>query len=336
MLAYNHEPHIANAIDGVIKQKTDFAYELIIGEDCSSDRTREIVFDYERRYPDVIRVITSNNNVGIKKNASRTLKACTGEYLAFCEGDDYWQRADKLQKQVDYIRSHPMCGLVYSDYDWQYVKSGVTIRNFLEKNGKIVDYLPQMEDIINKTVDIRTCTVLARKKLIEQIIAADPYLHESDNFKMGDTQMWAEISLISQIHFLKESLATYRILEESVTQSRNIINRLRFLVSDYEMYLYLCEKHNLPEWLKQKYLRKWCRHALQLAFYEHRPGLAESVVKKLDNLSVKESIWYMGIKHPGMRILISLFLFLRRMISAARHSWRTAPRFAQPKISAKL
>lgn len=112
MITYNHEPYIAQAIEGVLRQETNFPIELVIGEDCSTDRTREIVMEYQKRHPDIIRVITSDQNVGMHKNNKRTIKACRGKYLTFCEGDDYWHHTKKLQMQVDYLEAHPEVVLV--------------------------------------------------------------------------------------------------------------------------------------------------------------------------------------------------------------------------------
>ena len=84
-------------------QKTTFPYELVIGEDCSTDGTREIVLDYAQKYPEIIRVVTSETNVGMKENYKRTLNEYQGKYLAFCEGDDYWIDSHKLQKQYEAI-----------------------------------------------------------------------------------------------------------------------------------------------------------------------------------------------------------------------------------------
>ena len=115
MITYNHEPYIAQAIDGVLMQETDFPIELIIGEDCSTDRTREIVLEYQKKHPDIIRVITSDKNVGMHKNAHRTEKACRGKYIAFCEGDDYWIDPLKLQHHVEFLKKNQDYGMVHTD-----------------------------------------------------------------------------------------------------------------------------------------------------------------------------------------------------------------------------
>ena len=105
MTTYNHEPYIAQAIEGVLSQETDFPMELIIGEDCSTDRTREIVLEFQRRYPEMIRVLLSEKNVGMHENFRRTALAARGKYMAFCEGDDWWHRRDKLKIQIPFFRA---------------------------------------------------------------------------------------------------------------------------------------------------------------------------------------------------------------------------------------
>ena len=101
--AYNHERFIAQAIEGVLMQTTNFNYEIVIGEDCSLDRTREIVIDYQKRYSDKIRLLLPEKNLGYIPNTVQTLNACRGQYIALLDGDDYWIDALKLQKQVDFL-----------------------------------------------------------------------------------------------------------------------------------------------------------------------------------------------------------------------------------------
>lgn len=114
MVTYNHERYIRQAIDGVVMQETDFEYELIIGEDCSQDRTREICFEYQRLHPDKIRVLWSETNLfAINGNSRRVRARPRGKYIACCEGDDYWTDSKKLQKQVEYMEAHPECVMTF-------------------------------------------------------------------------------------------------------------------------------------------------------------------------------------------------------------------------------
>ncbi|GAX62976.1 glycosyl transferase, family 2 [Candidatus Scalindua japonica] len=115
MLTYNHEKFISQAIESVLMQKTDFDYELLIGEDDSSDNTREIVKEYAEKYPDKIRLFLNDRRNVIFINGKPTgrwnfinnLKHASGEYVALLDGDDYWTDEYKLQKQVDYLDNNP-------------------------------------------------------------------------------------------------------------------------------------------------------------------------------------------------------------------------------------
>lgn len=107
MLAYNHEKFIEQAIESILEQDVDFKYELLIGEDCSTDRTREIVEKYQRNYPDMIKVVRHNKNIGMQKNVNILLRKCEGAYIAYLEGDDYWICPKKLKFQADFLDAHP-------------------------------------------------------------------------------------------------------------------------------------------------------------------------------------------------------------------------------------
>ena len=106
MMAYNHAPYIAQALDSALAQQTTFTVEIVIGEDSSTDGTRNIVTDYVQRYPGRIRALLHETNLGASRNQVLVLEACTGEYIALLEGDDFWTDPYKLQKQVDFLDEH--------------------------------------------------------------------------------------------------------------------------------------------------------------------------------------------------------------------------------------
>jgi glycosyltransferase involved in cell wall biosynthesis len=123
---YQHADFIRQCIDSVLSQETDFPFEIVIGEDFSTDGTREIVFGYADRYPEKIRVITADMNVGIKANGQRLRKACRGKYIALLEGDDHWCDPGKLQKQVDFLEANPDYALCYHDFTMLDAVTGAT------------------------------------------------------------------------------------------------------------------------------------------------------------------------------------------------------------------
>lgn len=107
VITYNHENFIAQALDSVLMQETNFDYEIVIGDDCSTDDTRNILFNYREKSPDRIKLLLAEKNSGAIRNFINIYKACQGEYVALLEGDDYWTSPSKLQEQVDFLDNHP-------------------------------------------------------------------------------------------------------------------------------------------------------------------------------------------------------------------------------------
>ena len=114
MLTYNQEKFIAQTIESILMQQTNFAFQLVIGEDASLDSTLAICQKYENEYPGKVKVLSAEKNMGLIANFMRTLKECTGTYIAICDGDDYWTDPLKLQKQVDFLEQHPDYKIVYT------------------------------------------------------------------------------------------------------------------------------------------------------------------------------------------------------------------------------
>jgi glycosyltransferase involved in cell wall biosynthesis len=115
IFTYNHEPFIAQTIEGVLAQETDFDFEIVIGEDRSSDLTRNIVQSFQEQYPQKIRALLHQRNLGMMENCSYTISQGRGEYIAVLDGDDYWTNPQKLQAQVDFLEANPEYALCFHD-----------------------------------------------------------------------------------------------------------------------------------------------------------------------------------------------------------------------------
>ncbi len=130
MVTYNQEKYIAQAIESVLLQKTNFKFQLLIGDDASTDGTTEIVRQYAEKYPDIVKPIFHEKNIGAANNSIGLYNCARTEYVAICDGDDYWIDDQKLQKQIDFLDKH-------KDYSICFTK----VRMFYEDN-------PDQEEII--------------------------------------------------------------------------------------------------------------------------------------------------------------------------------------------
>lgn len=171
VFAYNHERYLARALDSVITQRVNFELEMIIAEDYSSDTTLHVAQSYQVRYPDLIRVEQSGQKDKLVINGHQTgrynffnaLRTCRGKYIAFLDGDDYWLDSNKLQKQVDYLESHPDCSFVFHNV---YLERGDSQPEL--KQTYLPDTFPDNQNVRQLLVQmnyVQTSSVLFRNNI---------------------------------------------------------------------------------------------------------------------------------------------------------------------------
>lgn len=217
MLAYNHGAYIEKAIASVLAQATTFPFELVISEDCSTDATRELARKCQRQAPDKIRLIVSDQNVGMNANLLRAIAVARGEFIAYCEGDDYWVDSGKLQKQVEFMRANPACGLVHGNYlnvievggVWRERLAFRRPRQLEMRAGRIYPALLQANRI-------QTCTVLSRRDLVLRYRAEGPGVGA---YRVGDWPEFLYVAHEAEIGFINLPLAAYRRTPGSVTNA---------------------------------------------------------------------------------------------------------------------
>ena len=117
---YNHENYISAALDGFVMQKTNFEFEVIVADDASTDKTPEIIKNYAEKYPDLIKPVLREKNLGAVHNFQDIIQNITTDYVALCEGDDFWTDENKLQLQFDFLEEHPEFSICYHTVDLLY------------------------------------------------------------------------------------------------------------------------------------------------------------------------------------------------------------------------
>jgi glycosyltransferase involved in cell wall biosynthesis len=200
MITYNHECFIRQALNSVLTQRVNFDYEIVVGEDCSTDGTRAILMDFYRRYPERVVPILHDQNVGALRNFQTTLAACRGQYLAIVEGDDYWSCEDKLQRQVNFLDQH---------LDYAICFHRARIRD--ETASGRTDILPPspagtytIEDLIAFNL-ITTCTVMYRWGSV------GPLPEWFLDLKLGDWPLHILVAQSGKIELMDEVMAVYRM-----------------------------------------------------------------------------------------------------------------------------
>ena len=263
MITYNHEPYIRQAIEGVMMQKTDFEFELVIGEDCSQDKTREICFEYQKRYPDKIRVLWWHENVSkLGGNGRRTRAHCRGEFIALCEGDDYWIDPLKLQKQVNVMREYPNIGLCFCGS--QTLQMDGSVNHWLDDYyGFSPGVIPGRRFLIcNLYSDdphrppkvsqfIMTATMMFRKKTY--LDAQRKFEIFSWRLSLGDITVRLGMSALSDVYYCKDEMSVYRKTRTgaSNTNTRPIVVDGRLIRLYFADEILGITNHELPGFLNK-------------------------------------------------------------------------------------
>ena len=232
MTTYNHESYIAEAIESIVRQKTDFEFELVIGEDASSDRTREICEEYQRKYPEIVRLLWSEENTyAYGGNYARVTARCRGEFIAICEGDDYWSDEHKLRKQVEVLRSNRAIAFCFGEYAQKNQEAGEVVypqstRRFW-KEGVITG-----EEYLLAGRNAPTCTVMLRRSMLE--VSAKRHSILSWCLTLGDKPLFMALALQGDVFCTHDVLSVYRNHEGGVTKNNGMrVSRDGGIVSYY-------------------------------------------------------------------------------------------------------
>lgn len=200
MITYNHEQFIKQAVASALQQVTGFEYEIVIGEDCSTDRTRDILVELQQANPDKIRLLLRDRNLGGQLNFVQTLSACRGEYIAYLEGDDYWTSSAKLQKQVDFLDQHSDFAICFHNALKFYADGGLSEPICADDQPAV----STIEDMLRKNF-IPACSVMFRNKLFESF--PDWFF----SLKLGDWPLHILNAQYGKIGYINEVMAVYRI-----------------------------------------------------------------------------------------------------------------------------
>lgn len=219
MITYNHAAYLAEAIRGVVEQECDFPFELVIGEDASTDDTLSVAIEYQKRFPKIIRIVHSTANVGMNENGKRVFDLARGKYVSFCEGDDFWCAPDKLARQVELIERDERVGIVHSDWTRTRLIRGEWVHDSRKSVHRRVPPRLLEGDLFptwHFPKILRTCTVLLRRDTFQAL--AQSGLAKSE-YRFGDCVLNAFVTSQFRVAYLPKVTAVYRISPDSALRS---------------------------------------------------------------------------------------------------------------------
>jgi glycosyltransferase involved in cell wall biosynthesis len=222
IITYNHEKYIVDAIKGALNQETDFDYEIVIGDDCSTDETASIIAEYKNKYPKKICLLAHASNLGPRKNFESIIDACQGDFIASLDGDDYWSDPEKLQSQADHLDANP--GLSASFHPSLYLyDNGMEEQCIYPPDRKSVYGIP---DIIHDNC-ISSNTLMFRRNGFQNFPL---WMHENSEFP-GDLFILLSCLQQGEIGYLDRCMAVYRVHDQgvwsSLTEAQKIGSEIR-------------------------------------------------------------------------------------------------------------
>ncbi len=276
VITYNHESYIGECLESILNQKTQYPFEIIIGEDQSTDNTRRII-EKLAATTGKIKLLPTQRNLGMMPNFIKTLGHCTGQYIALCEGDDYWADSYKIQKQVDFLESHPGYTICFSDTGYL---------NQVTGEKKLVSTSLQRTRTINQLLKenfIATQTVMYRNIGLKIPMGFD-------KLQVGDWPLHVLYAQFGKIGHIKESTAVYRIHENN---NWNGVEPAKKMTSLAEAAIFLSKN------IKRKYRPLARKQALRYIHYLVDRHLQEKDFEKANEKSrliYQLPFWWLSLK----------------------------------------
>lgn len=224
-ITYNHEPYIKDALEGFIGQKTTFPFEIVISDDCSKDNTRVVIAKYKQKYPDLIRDISPEHNLGLFENFTYVQEQAFGKYIALCEGDDFWIDPYKLQKQIDILENDSSLiacctDCINVDRTGKAIESNKNTSETKEGGNKRYT----LRDFFKEYPKYPTLTAVYRNTHKEELYTK---LRHVKNDFLADWPLWIALLVYGDIYYLNTPTAAYRNNPTSITHTANRVGRAK-------------------------------------------------------------------------------------------------------------
>lgn len=306
MIVYNQEKWVGEAIESVLAQEVDFPFEIVISDDCSSDRTAEICRAYAERHPHLIRFIANARNKGLVRNYYDTIRASRGKYIADLAGDDVWIDPHKLSRQYNWLESHPEVVLCHGA--WQYLRPGnktEAAEGFAQSDHIKTAGKGELTSILcahqSQEWFVHLCTAMYRKEAVIELMEDYPEYFVSD-LPCEDYQLLCLLSTKGAFTRHPELVLNYRVGHPSASSADYLSKYIRFTCRVIELSLRLCETLTVDRAAMRRYFKETIHHAFMEAFVAKDKKALMEVCKIIDTQAPR---WKVSPKTTAARVSAS-------------------------------
>jgi len=322
VVTYNQAETIGRTLDSILMQQCHVPFEIVIGEDCSTDDTRAICQAYAEKHPDIIRLICNERNKGLVDNYFDCLLACRGKYIADCAGDDFWIDPQKLEKEVTVMENHPEVTMVITNWQYYNEHTRKTTPSQQRQHAPITPGKDLLQAIITQqSMSVfHLCTALYRTDVFRKAYEEDTDLFRNKTYVSEDMQIAISMALHGDIAYLPDVTLNYSLGSGSISNITDSEKAFRFVHRSTELICYLANKHHLDI----RDFMTWRIFELGMhAFRSHQPKLYEETLaceKKWQvRRSFKNTCLFAVMRHDG---LWRAGLALRRVFVRLKQSGR--------------
>lgn len=293
MPTYNHEKYIAKAIDSVLMQKTNFEWELLIHDDCSTDGTLSIARRYAEFNPHQIKLISETENIGLLRSYKRLIEISEGAYLAILESDDVWIDENKLQLQANFLERNEDYAIVAADI--VKIDGDDNVYNSYvmgEGNAHIRNTERWYENLLGNAGLMGACTVMFRKSDYLKYCDIDEYIKR--DFLTFDHPVWLSLSFHKRCKYFPIVMSAYRIIPTSLSNNVYPEKNMRFNLSIAEIEAFIIEKYGLGNLTEKEYNHKICSSIIGKALKFRNRIVFIKYARKLIPMTIKERIIHLA------------------------------------------
>ncbi|MDE7396317.1 MAG: glycosyltransferase [Muribaculum sp.] len=272
VVTYNQEATIGRALDSILAQDFELPYEIVVGDDASTDGTRAILEEYRKNYPDIIRLRLLPVNRGVRENYITCLLDCHGRYIADCAGDDFWTDKTRLRRQYEMMENDPTLSVVHTAWDYYNETSGE--RTPGDPDGKRAPYCEPIADGRNllpaivghfNHLTIHLCTALYRFDRFMEAYIEDPELFRYPRYTCEDLQLSAVLAASGRVAFMPESTLCYSVGGDSVSHSKDPRREFEYFWGVMKLTRRLQQKFNIEDQHVQPYYDRIIDHMSAIA-----------------------------------------------------------------------